>query len=672
MNDRSLAFKALEFYGCRLRHRGQWRIHGLLTNLLRANIDREIEVERAGLRWLLNPSDYVQRGLFWLGERDRWDSYHVKRLLPAGSVICDIGANFGYYSLALAEFLKRDCRVLAFEPSPETRARLERNIALNQLRDTVTVIPCALSDAPGSARMTSRKGNSGATYIRNDGETEVEVVTLDDVCARHRLSRLDFVKIDVEGFELKVLKGGERCLRAFRPILLVELMAEQLERAGTSPAEVATLLRDCGYALYVPRRKRLLPLMELPSGPQLMNVLCLPETPSKRENGGTQSKPMRQRASGAGARPSVLFAAALSPNKIGGVETFAAELARRLDKEGWDLTMCFEDSPPPSVELFLLAPGNVSLAVMRQQSGMSLSKAWEFLRLLRKNRPRVLLYTLGGVVRWWPLLGCLTGVRRRIYRDATSRTAEAYGYRASWKVRVVMSALSKSICATKYVKACSDREGIIPPEKSLVIHNAVDIARDLGDGGAFRRRYGIPGSRIVVLLVSWLVPVKGIDLALRAAKQVLCERDDVHFVFCGDGANRAEYECLADDLGIAGNATWTGMIEDLAGSGAFRAADIQIQCSQWQEAFCLAVAEGMSAGLPIIASRIGGLPELVEDGVNGLLFEPKSDIELANAILALVRDTELRSRMGAKGRERAIEDYELVQNVESWVDQLTK
>jgi glycosyltransferase involved in cell wall biosynthesis len=127
---------------------------------------------------------------------------------------------------------------------------------------------------------------------------------------------------------------------------------------------------------------------------------------------------------------------------------------------------------------------------------------------------------------------------------------------------------------------------------------------------------------------------------------------------------------LAEELGIAGHVTWTGHIEDLAGSGAFRAADIQIQCSQWHEAFCLAVAEGMSAGLPIVASRIGGLPELVEDGVNGFLFEPTSDVELADAILNLAEDRELRSRMGAKGRERAVENHDLARNVSRWVDVL--
>src|ERR1017187_1796412 len=127
MNENSFAFKALEFYGNRLRHRGQWRIHGLLRRLLKANVDCEFEVERAGLRWLLNPSDYVERELFWLGDRERWGIYHVKSRLPAGAVVCDVGANFGYYSLTLAAFLKRDARFFAFEPNPATRTRLERN-----------------------------------------------------------------------------------------------------------------------------------------------------------------------------------------------------------------------------------------------------------------------------------------------------------------------------------------------------------------------------------------------------------------------------------------------------------------------------------------------------------------------------------------------------------------
>jgi glycosyltransferase involved in cell wall biosynthesis len=371
-----------------------------------------------------------------------------------------------------------------------------------------------------------------------------------------------------------------------------------------------------------------------------------------------------------GARPSVFFAAATSPNKIGGVESFAAELARQLNEAGWDLDLCFEDFPSPLVEKFLLAPGNVSLAVMREQMGMELSNARHFLRLLQRHRPKVLLYTLGGALRWWPLLARLQGVRRSVYYDQVSRTAKNYGYRASRRAQVSMKALSQSVCASKFVKECSDQEGIVPPKKSRVIYSAVDNSRALGDGEAFKRQYGIPDGHIVVLQISWLVPFKGIDLALRAAKKALEVRKDFHFVFCGDGANRKEYERLAEDLGIDGYVTWTGQIEDLAGSGAFRAAEIQIQCSQWQEAFCLAVVEGMSAGLPIVASRIGGLPELVEDGENGFLFDPRSDVELAHAILRLAADGDLRSRMGMKGRERAVANYDLARNVHLWMDVL--
>ena len=152
---------------------------------------------------------------------------------------------------------------------------------------------------------------------------------------------------------------------------------------------------------------------------------------------------------------------------------------------------------------------------MQNQLGMGLSNVREFLQLMRKYRPTVLMYTLGGAVRWWPLLGRLTGIRRSVYWDQTSRTSKTYGYRASRHVQLAMSALSESICGSKFVKACSDREGIIPPQKSRVIYNAADTSRALGDGEVFRQKYGIPDGRIVVLKVSWLIPEKGIDLVLR-------------------------------------------------------------------------------------------------------------------------------------------------------------
>lgn len=276
MDSSSFVFRALELYGTRFHHPGQWRIHAKLREALHANVDCYMEVERKGLTWVLNPFDYVQQNLFWLGEHDRWDTFHVKRLLAPDAVICDIGANFGYYSVTLAEYLKPKGRVFAFEPHPATRDRLERHVAMNQLGEVVKVMPCALSDAPGTLRMTFREDNTGAAHISSEGNIEVEVSTLDSFCDLHELSRLDFVKIDVEGFEVRVLRGGEHTLRTLRPKLFVEMLPVQLERTGSSAAELADTLRGYGYSLFVSDRKRLLPLIALPGESDLVNVFCLP------------------------------------------------------------------------------------------------------------------------------------------------------------------------------------------------------------------------------------------------------------------------------------------------------------------------------------------------------------------------------------------------------------
>lgn len=276
MDQDSLAFKALEFYGTRVRHRGQWKVHDGLRRLLSADVDCELQVERGGLRWLLNPSDYMHRSLFWLGTHDRWDTFHIKRLLPEGAVFCDIGANFGYYSLTIGGFLEGHGHVFAFEPHPTNRGRLERNIALNHLQDSITIVAKALSDTPGNAYMTNRRDNSGAAHIAERGDAEIDVSTLDSMVDALGLQRLDFVKIDVEGFEAHVLRGAERSLRRFRPNMLIELLPEQLERAGSTIQTIVSLLNDYKYELYSPDRGRMVPLKTLPIGSELINAFCLP------------------------------------------------------------------------------------------------------------------------------------------------------------------------------------------------------------------------------------------------------------------------------------------------------------------------------------------------------------------------------------------------------------
>ncbi|HZQ44077.1 MAG TPA: glycosyltransferase family 4 protein [Acidobacteriaceae bacterium] len=369
-------------------------------------------------------------------------------------------------------------------------------------------------------------------------------------------------------------------------------------------------------------------------------------------------------------RPRVVFAFAVSPNKIGGVEAFSERLARKLNDKGWDLTLWFQDEPPPLVREFLLAPGNVQIDVFRAQSNMGAGNIRKSIRMFFKQRPTIVCYSLAGVVRWWPLLARLCGARGSVYYDQTSRPRGSEGYRASSKVKWMMKPLSRSVCATDFVRQCSEREGIIPAAKSTVIYSGTDTTRIHGRRQDFRKRYGIPLDRTLVMQVSWLVPEKGIDVALRAAQITLATQPALHFVFCGEGAHRAEYEALAQQLGIDGHVTWTGQVEDLVGGGAFKAADILIQCSQWQEAFGFTVAEAMSAGLPIIASRIGGLPELVADGDNGFLFDPPSAEQLAAHILRLQSDTALRDRMGERSRARAVEQFDLQVCVDQWVDVL--
>ena len=268
-------------------HPRKWWVHDHLRRICGVAVDRDIEVVRDRLRWLLNPSDFEHAGLFWLGSKDPWDLYHLRRLLGPGSVFFDIGANFGYYSMALATALERQCRIYAFEPNPKTHARLLRHIEWNGLNGIVLPFPLALSDREGTATLIERSDNSGASRIGDDAPgIAVELTRLDDFCADKGVERIDALKIDVEGLEARVLTGGRETLSRFKPALIVEFWTTGLERAHSSVDEVAGALNSLGYELFQPIRDQLVPIAKPPRSSDPVNVFCLhPARPFPTQGG---------------------------------------------------------------------------------------------------------------------------------------------------------------------------------------------------------------------------------------------------------------------------------------------------------------------------------------------------------------------------------------------------
>jgi FkbM family methyltransferase len=276
MQPTSLIWKMLEFYGTRINHRGKWRVHPFLRSMLRANSDCDLEVTRQGKRWCLNPSDFVQSHLYWTAEYESWDVMQLSRWVHPGAVVFDIGANFGYYSVSLASEMRGSGKVYAFEPCKTTFGRLQTNIALNHLESIIEAIPRGLSERSGLAYLDRIDGNSGATALSSQAKGEaIELETLDHFCDANEIHRVDVVKIDVEGSELRVIEGGRAMLSRHQPTIMVEFNSSAMGAAGISDGQLEDLLRTLGYELFATKREQLLPFHSDPRRPTLRNVFCI-------------------------------------------------------------------------------------------------------------------------------------------------------------------------------------------------------------------------------------------------------------------------------------------------------------------------------------------------------------------------------------------------------------
>jgi glycosyltransferase involved in cell wall biosynthesis len=189
----------------------------------------------------------------------------------------------------------------------------------------------------------------------------------------------------------------------------------------------------------------------------------------------------------------------------------------------------------------------------------------------------------------------------------------------------------------------------VAKDRCILVENGIDLAqyqrrRSIDDA---KKELGIPPMRKVLGGVGRLAQEKGFDYLLRAARELLTAGLDVEVLIVGEGQERHSLEALAKELGISDRVRMAGYQADPIAS--YEAMDIFV-LSSLREGLPNVLLEALAMKIPVVATRIAGVPRLIEDGENGLLVEPASAERLASAIERLLRDNALQRRFTDAGR----------------------
>mgnify|MGYP001034323483 CR=1 FL=1 len=191
--------------------------------------------------------------------------------------------------------------------------------------------------------------------------------------------------------------------------------------------------------------------------------------------------------------------------------------------------------------------------------------------------------------------------------------------------------------------------GGIPPYRITTIHNGVDVAGKIGGNIKDNRGWGYN-----VGIVGRLVKLKGVEYFLRAAAAVAVVEPRARFYVIGDGPRRSYLEGLVGDLSLDGVLYFTGHVDNM--DKWWQHLDILVSCSL-EEGLGLSILEAMAASLPVIGTRVGGIPEIIIPGLNGILVEPRDSRTLSSEILKLLHNPGWRTRLGGKGREMVLRRF---------------
>ena len=345
----------------------------------------------------------------------------------------------------------------------------------------------------------------------------------------------------------------------------------------------------------------------------------------------------------------------------GGTERLVIEICRRLAGATRSIVCCLDEAGEWAPEV---ADLGIPVHVIGRQPGFHPSLARRIAQLARQYRVDALHCHHYSPFVYGVLASCLTR-RLGVLFTEHGRLSDAGPSRKRQGVNPMIGRLPSSIYAVSDdLKRHMVAEGF-PERRIEVVHNGIDAgARPTREARAtVRRELGIPHDALVVGTIGRLDPVKNLASLLEAHAAV---RGAIHphLVIVGEGPERSALQALARSLDIAGSVHFVGYRSDAR--GILPACDVYVNSST-HEGISLTVLEAMAATLPVVATYVGGNPEVVVDGETGLLVPGRSPRHLAFAMARLLRDPQLRQTMGEAARWRVKRHFAIDRMVDRYL-----
>jgi len=341
---------------------------------------------------------------------------------------------------------------------------------------------------------------------------------------------------------------------------------------------------------------------------------------------------------------------------VGGAEQLILTTAPRLQRDGFEVTVaCLKGWGVLGDELEARGVRAVALGA---KGWFDLRAFGRLLSMLRRDRVQI----VRGHLFWANLTARLVGriapvpvvVTTHHDTDVWMRWYHRLAERATAPLSDAVTTCSEAV-RRHAIETLGIRPGLVH-----TLPNAIEIpevACDPLTRERVRRELGAGAGDILVGTLGRLVePKKGLMVFLAAARSLLRDVPRIRFVLVGDGPQRAALEERATREGVSHCTVFAGIRRDVA--EVMRALDLFVQPSLW-EGFGLTALEAMAAGTPVVATRVGGVPEVIVDGETGLLVPPGDAEALAAACARVLSDRDLAARLGRSGRERVRQHFDI-------------